>query len=650
MILRNPIYPTTIKPVHSYIKQPTHSISIAGLFARNCLFPKTAALILALSMIVPAIGVAQTIWTDGTGDWFLGTNWSAGVPNSSTQAQVNNSGTAQITTSGAAAASILLGWNDVSELGNLSISGAGRLTVQQDLAVGGLGNATLSITNGAQVSDFSGEVGYTITSHPGVSGNVTVDGAGSSWTHASDLHVGYGTGTLTISNDATVSSVFGHLATFGEFPGRSHGTVTVTGQGSTWTNSFDLWVGENGTGILNVSNGGSVSNGAGQIGYSFGADGTATIDGSGSTWTNNGFFYVGGEQGGNGVLDITNGGHVNSNGSFAYIGYGASSQSSATIAGADSLWNNFHGLYVGFNGQGTLSITGGGHMTNGTFANVGFSVGANGTVTVSGADSNFTTGGALSIGGNVSGPGGTGLLHIDNGGTVSAASLNIWEQGTLTGTGSITNSTTTTIQGTLAPEQTISIAGNVTFGTTASTVINVTPAGGGNVAVQGTVVLNGPLGVTLSGGPFTPGAQYTLLQAGGGLGGTTFASVNIDYPPDQGFIPQVAYDSSHVYLNLVPNGTPTPTATPTVTPTATPTPTPTPTATSTATPTPTPTATPTPTPTVTPTPTPTVTPTPTPTATPTPTPSATPTPRPHPTPRRHPTPPPRPTPHPRPRG
>ena len=326
------------------MKQPTHSIPIAGGFVRICLFTKTAALILALSLIVPAIGVAQTIWIDGTGDWFVGTNWSAGVPNSSTQAQINNNGTAQVTASGAAAASILLGWNDVSELGNLSISGAGRLTVQQDLAVGGLGNGTLSITNGAQVSDFSGEVGYTVTSHPGVSGNATVDGAGSSWTHGFELYVGYGTGTLTISNGATVSDAFGYLGYFGEFPSHSHGTVTVTGAGSSWTNSNNLFVGNAGTGILNISNGGSVSNGTGQMGYNFGADGTATIDGSGSTWTNNGLFYVGGEQGGNGVLSITNGGHVNSNGSFAYIGYGASSQSSAAIDGAGSLWNNFSSL------------------------------------------------------------------------------------------------------------------------------------------------------------------------------------------------------------------------------------------------------------------------------------------------------------------
>jgi len=624
--------PVIILAMNFLLKRSVNSTSVADRFVRKCLLAKSTVLILALSLVVPATGVAQTIWTGGTGDWFLGTNWSAGVPNSNMQAHVNNSGTAQIATSGAVAQSILLGWNDVSELGNLSVSGAGSLNVGADLAVGGLGNGTLTVTNGAQVSDFSGEVGYTINSHPGVSGNATVDGAGSSWTHASDLHVGYGTGTLTISNGATVSSGFGHLASFPESPGRSNGTVTVTGTGSTWTNSFDLWVGENGTGTFNVSNGGSVSNGEGCIGCNFGADGTANVDGAGSTWTTGGFFYVG--ENGSGVLNITNGGQVNSNGSFAYISWDEQSQSSVTIDGTGSLWNNFQGLYVGFNGHAMLTITNGGHMTNGTFANVGFSAGANGTVTVSGPGSNFTTSGALSIGGNVSGAGGTGLLQLDAGATVSAPSLNVWGPGTLTGTGSVTNSTTTTIQGRLAPIQTISLAGNVILDATANTLSTVTPANAGNVIIQGTATLNGQLGVTLSGGPFTPGTQYTLLQAGGGLGGTTFSSVNIDYTAGQGFIPQVIYDADHVYLYLAPKGTPTPTASPT--PSPTPIPTATPTVTPTATPTATPTITPTPTMTPTPTTTPTTTPAPTPTATPrpTPTPRLRPTPRPRPTPRR----------------
>ena len=136
--------PVIIQAMNSLLKQSINYTSIADRFVRKCLLAKTAALVLALSAMVPAIGMGQTIWTDGTGDWFLGTNWSGGISNPNTQGQVNNSGTAQITTSGAAAASILLGWNDVSDLGNLSVSGAGSLNVGADLAVGGLGNGTLT--------------------------------------------------------------------------------------------------------------------------------------------------------------------------------------------------------------------------------------------------------------------------------------------------------------------------------------------------------------------------------------------------------------------------------------------------------------------------------------------------------------------------
>jgi T5SS/PEP-CTERM-associated repeat protein len=618
------------------MKQSTNSAYIADRFERNYLLVKIL-LVLTLSLIIPAIAAGQTIWTDGTGSWFVGTNWSSGIPNSSTQAQINNKGTAQITAIGAVAQSILLGF-DVPDAGNLSTSGSGVLTVGSDLAVGYGGSGTLNITKGADVSDLSGEVGYTIHSETGATGAATVDGAGSAWTHSFELYVGYGTGTLSITNGGTVLDQFGYLGYFPEFPGHSSGTATIDGSGSTWSNSADLSVGRSGTGVLNITNGGTVTNGTGYLGYDFGSDGSATVDGTGSTWTNGGFFYVG--QNGNGILRITNGGVVNSNGNFAYIGYANASQSIATLDGENSLWNNLAGLYVGFDGQGTLTITGGGHMINGTFANVGFSAGAAGTLNVYGPQSLFSTGGALSIGGNVSGPGGTGLLHIDNGGTVSAASINIWGPGTLTGTGSITNSTTTAIEGTLAPEQTISIAGNVTFGVTAATLVTVTLEETGNITVQGAVALSGQLGVTLSGGPFKPGTQYTLLQAGGGLGGTAFSAVNIDYPPNQGFTPEINYDANHVYLYLAPNGTPTPSPTPTPTATSTPTPTLTPTPTVTPTVTPTPIVTPTPTPTATPT----ITPTPTATATPTASPSATPTPRPRPTPREHP------TPHPRPRG
>src|SRR5215471_1341855 len=74
---------------------------------------------------VPAYA-QTTVWTDATGDWFTSGNWSAGVPDSSTTAQVNNGGTAQIMASGAAASLVELGVA-AGDMGTLSVSGTGTL-------------------------------------------------------------------------------------------------------------------------------------------------------------------------------------------------------------------------------------------------------------------------------------------------------------------------------------------------------------------------------------------------------------------------------------------------------------------------------------------------------------------------------------------
>ena len=57
--------------------------------------------LLAFLMSSTPVFAQTTVWTDGTGNWFTPANWSAGVPNSSPIADINNGGTAQITSSGA---------------------------------------------------------------------------------------------------------------------------------------------------------------------------------------------------------------------------------------------------------------------------------------------------------------------------------------------------------------------------------------------------------------------------------------------------------------------------------------------------------------------------------------------------------------------
>jgi fibronectin-binding autotransporter adhesin len=300
------------------------------------------ALILVLATAAPVF--AQTIWTDGAGDWFNATNSSAGVPNSSTAGQINNGGTAQITLGGATGA-VTLG-SGAQDSGTLSVSGAGRLDGNTNVGVSGTG--TLSITNGGHVFNSSNTA---IAANSGSTGLVTVDGGGSVWTLASSLAVAVtGAGTLTVTGGGTVSTSGSSGTTIGRDPG-SNGVATISGAGSAWTISSSLSIGNGfgGTfGALHIAAGGTVSNTAGFLGGGFTGNGTATVDGSGSTWMNSGDLSIGGNAtgaAGTGVLTITQGGIVSS--SSGSLGFGTGANGTAEVDGAGSTWTNSGNLYVG---------------------------------------------------------------------------------------------------------------------------------------------------------------------------------------------------------------------------------------------------------------------------------------------------------------
>jgi outer membrane autotransporter protein len=134
-----------------------------------------------------------TIWTDGVGDWFVGVNWSHGVPNSTTDAEINNGGTVQIMAAGAFAKTML---------------------------VGDAGTGTLNIIDGGTLENKTARIGR----DPGSVGVVTVDGMGSTWRNT-NLFVGstMGTGTLTIANDGMVIATVVDLAQ----SARSTGTLNI---------------------------------------------------------------------------------------------------------------------------------------------------------------------------------------------------------------------------------------------------------------------------------------------------------------------------------------------------------------------------------------------------------------------------------------
>ena len=141
----------------------------------------------------PARATTTTTWTDRIGDWFSAANWSNGVPTFSTDALINNGGTAQISRSGANAASLTLGLN-AGDSGSVTVDGTNAnlgLPCSTDIAgifpgllsVGYSGGGKLIITNGGKVASEWGFIAAKENPQPPTStGSVTVDGAGSTWT------------------------------------------------------------------------------------------------------------------------------------------------------------------------------------------------------------------------------------------------------------------------------------------------------------------------------------------------------------------------------------------------------------------------------------------------------------------------------------
>lgn len=242
-----------------------------------------------------------------------------------------------------------------------------------------------------------------------------VDGTGA-------LGVGHqGEGILRIAEGRIVTSSAGHL---GFAPG-AHGTATVAGAASQWANSSSFFVGEYGSGELTVEAGGQVNNTIGYIGRYEGSAGTATVTGTGSRWTNRSALFIGYE--GNGSLSIEQGGQVSSDGYEASLGYGVGSSGTLAISGAGSQYSSGGSLHVGHFGSGTITIENGGRATAGG-SYLGRGVDSSGAATVSGAGSRFSNSDRLYVGNS-----GTGRLTIEAGGLVTSASAYVGYHWSATG-------------------------------------------------------------------------------------------------------------------------------------------------------------------------------------------------------------------------
>ncbi len=266
---------------------------------------------------------AQTVWINpGSGDWDDPNNWSMGVPEASSDAAIDNGGSALLSSSsGDGAYNLYVGYSS-NLSNNLSVTGA--------------------------CFTFNCEIG----SNPFSNGSMTVNGSDSGWRNFGFLTIGnFGSGSLNVENGAVTFTTYSSI---GLQPG-SLGVVNVLNSGDCggWGNA-DLKVGESGTGILNVLDHGFVEScGETDLGGHPTGQGYALVDES--LWTNDNITVA---KSGKGGLLIQNGGEVDA--CNAIIGLNNSSIGTAIVQGFGSKWINSKSLSIGVQGQASLLIDSGG--------------------------------------------------------------------------------------------------------------------------------------------------------------------------------------------------------------------------------------------------------------------------------------------------
>lgn len=237
------------------------------------------------------------------------------------------------------------------------------------------------------------------------------------WNVGGDLSVGKDdngaideSGTLEINGGSSVTNVTGRI---GHNDG-DDGTVTVTGTGSTWTNTESLLVGRQGNGTLNILLGGQVSSvGNSIIGHrttSAGTKGVATVDGVASKLSSGGSLYVG--EHGDGELTVSDGGTAES-ASATVVGREVGSSGLVEVTDTDSKLTSGAALVVGKVGSGTLKVLNGATVTSTSETSIGQNVDSAGSVTVNGSGSTLTSGANLYVGERS-----TGTLLVSDGGVV----------------------------------------------------------------------------------------------------------------------------------------------------------------------------------------------------------------------------------------
>ena len=316
---------------------------------------------------------------------------------------------------------VIVGHTSGAKSNTVTLAGIGsRWQNFPNLFVGSNGSVNrVIVSNGALLTNSQGIIGAAASA---LSNEVIVTGAGSIWGQTANLFVGSnGSGNrLTVSNGGVVVNQNGQI---GWGTNANGNTALVTGTGSVWNNRGDLIVGSNGTfNRLVISNGGLVVNQNGAVGPGpddvEGSLNTAVVTGAGSVWSNRGDLLVGDLSRGN-LLVVSNGGLVVAN--QAVIGRNRFPTSfphnnAAVVTDAGSRWLLQSNLYLGSNSTFNLLTMGNGGLVGNTDGYIGYApMSSNHQALVTGAGSFWSNRGNLFVGESGNG----NLLIVSNGGLVA---------------------------------------------------------------------------------------------------------------------------------------------------------------------------------------------------------------------------------------
>ena len=424
--------------------------------------PRFLASIIPLMMLAALSPVrAQVTWTGAIdSDWSTAGNWTPGVPDSSSSIYIFD---ATVDLTGAAEASFVY-----LETSTLNISASGSLTTnnlaadygsvlhvtgegsQWNSAYLDLYTAAANFTDGATIT--TAEVRLATIYDDNVA-SITVQG-GAQWTTDRFTLGGSGTATVTVSGGSLTSLTDSYIGLHGSLTVSDGGTLqtgadtsyaltigpgslTVAGEGSTWTSPGYANIGVGGEGTLNITDGGQVTIGSFLSGSDGGDHGIILIDGTGSKLTTTGIYYpdynytAGDLIGffGASTINITNGGRYDALAPELIVGYQNSGEGSAiTVSHANSQFNVSGDLFLGNFGEATLVVSEGAAVTTAGDVYIAHGVlddlagNIRGTATITGTGSTWAIDGHLGIGAYVDHTNYTlGTLTIADGATVSVA-------------------------------------------------------------------------------------------------------------------------------------------------------------------------------------------------------------------------------------